>query len=187
MTAPAEGYPPGPVPSHLTTMSRSFLRTCLLLGAAALWATPRAARAQYPMGGYGGGYGRMGGRGAAPMGNESSATPSKPRLPKSDEMVSLEPLMRGVTLTAEQQAAVKTVEEKYNPMILPALDVVRAELESGDRADREKVQKYSQRANRYRDQEVAELKAVLTAEQQPRFDKNVTEMRARYGQLLAKP
>jgi hypothetical protein len=159
----------------------------LAIGVAAI--VPAAAHAQYP-GGYGGsGYGGRGGRGGGMGGGqpESSPTPSKPKLPKSDEMISLQPLLRGVQLTTEQLAALKVLEEKYNPMILPALDAVRAELEVGANGDAEKVTKYSARANRYRDQEVAELKAALTPEQLPRFERNVVDMRAKYGQLLARP
>jgi hypothetical protein len=167
-------------------MTRRIIAPALLVSALA--ATPSLLHAQYGgMGGMGGGMGGRSGRGGMDPSAAGPVPESKPRLPKSDELVSLNPLLRGVVLTEDQKLIVRELEEKYNPLILPALDVVRAEVENGKNGDAERLSKYQQRANRYRDQEVTELKASLTPEQLTRFDKNASEMRSRYGALLARP
>jgi hypothetical protein len=164
-------------------MSRFLLLSVFVAGAAV--AAP--AHAQFPMGGMGG----MGmpGRGSLDrMGPDATkAMPDKPRMAKSDELVSLGAVLRGLELTPEQRTQVQAVEQKFNPLILPALDVVRTETEAGQNGDQERLQKFQQRANRYREQELAELRQVLTAEQLARFEKNVSELRARFGTTLGRP
>lgn len=159
---------------------RPLLLVALLVGA------PTVLRAQFPGGMPMGGMGRMGGGMGRPD-NPAPPMESKPRVAKSDELVSLSPLLRGIQLTADQQASVRALEEKFNPLLLPALDVVRAEVEAGKNGDQERLQKFQQRANRYREQEVAELKGLLDAAQLPRLERNVADQRARTGLLIGRP
>jgi hypothetical protein len=170
-------------------MTRRLLKPALFATAFAV--LPALLHAQYPMGGgMGGGMGSRGGMGRGGSADPNNGTPppeSKPRLPKSDDLVTLAPLLRGLTLTEDQKLLVRDLEEKYNPLLLPALDVVRTELENGKNADADRVSKYTARANRYREQQVAELRAGLTAEQLPRLEKNAADMRSRYGALLTRP
>jgi hypothetical protein len=123
------------------------------------------------------------------MGPDPTRTPApdKPRVAKSDELVALSPLLRGITLTPEQKTQVQAIEEKFHPLILPALDVVREETEAGKNGDAERLQKYQARANRYREQEVAELRLVLDPAQLLRFEKNVTDARSRTGTTFGRP
>lgn len=154
---------------------------------AALLALPAVVHAQFPMGG------GMMGAGGRPMGGgmgpdpTRTPAPDKPRIAKADELVALSPLLRGITLTPEQKAQVQAIEEKFHPLILPALDVVREETEAGKNGDTERLQKYQARANRYREQEVAELRLVLDPTQLVRFEKNVTDARSRTGTTFGRP
>lgn len=160
--------------------NRTLLVALLVAGA------PTSLRAQFPggvpMGGAMGG--RMGGMGRPD--NPAPPMESKPRVAKSDELVSLSSLLRGIKLTPDQQEAVRALEDKFNPLLLPALDVVRTELEAGKNGDQERLQKYQQRANRYREQEVAELKTLLDPAQLPRLERNVSDQRARTGLLIGR-
>ena len=164
-----------------------MLRPLLFVGAVLL--APAIASAQFPMGGGMGGMPRGGMGGMGGMGPDPTRTPApdKPRIAKSDELVALSPLLRGITLTPEQKTSVQAIEEKFNPLILPALDVVREETEAGKNGDTERLQKYQARANRYRDQQVAELRLVLDPAQLVRFEKNVLDVRSRNGTTLGRP
>lgn len=168
-------------------MTPFLVRSCLT-ATVALALSAAALHAQFPMGGGMGGMPGMGGRGSLDrMGPDATkAMPDKPRLAKADELVSLAPLLRGIELTPEQRTQVQAVEAKFNPLLLPALDAMRAEAEAGQSADQERVQKYQQRANRYREQELGELRAILTPEQLARFEKNVADVRARNGTTLGR-
>jgi hypothetical protein len=158
----------------------------VVISAAALLVAAAPARAQFPMGG---GMQGMGGRGALDrMGPDATKSmPDKPRMAKSDELVSLQPVLRGVELTPEQRVQVQGVEAKFNPLILPALDAVRTETEAGQNGDQERLQKFQQRANRYREQELADLRQLLTPDQLARVEKNISDLRARYGTTLGRP
>lgn len=161
-----------------------MIRAVVVVAVLAL--APAVAAAQFPGGGMMGGMprGGMGGMGPDPT---RTPAPDKPRVAKSDELVSLSPLLRGIVLTAEQKPLVQAIEEKFNPLILPALDVVREETEAGKNGDVERLQKHQSRANRYREQEVAELRLVLDPAQLVRLDKNIADLRSRNGTTLGRP
>lgn len=159
----------------------------LLIGTLVIW--PAVLSAQVPMGGMGGmgGMGRGMGRSPNDPTMSTPMKPERPRVPKADEMVDLGPLLRGVTLTDAQKTQLAAITDKYHPLILPALDVIRQEVEAGDNGDLQKIQRYTQRANRYREQEVADIKLLLDPQQLVRFDKNVLEFRNRNGSLIGRP
>ena len=74
-------------------------------------------------------------------------------------------LFKGITLTPEQQAKVDSIQTYYReqmPSFTPG--------SPPDSATREKVRGLFRR-------EVADIRAVLTADQQQAFDKNLAEMR----------
>lgn len=80
-------------------------------------------------------------------------------------------LMNGITLTAEQQAKVDSIGQKY----------------SAQRREIMQDQSVDQDARRAKSRELMtkqqdEIKAILTAEQKTVFEKNVTEMQARMQQ-----
>src|SRR5881296_2501952 len=74
-------------------------------------------------------------------------------------------LFRGVTLTAQQEAKVDSIQAQYRAQ-MPAFTPGSPP----DSATREKIRGLFRR-------ELADLRAVLTADQQAAFDKNVAEMR----------
>lgn len=79
----------------------------------------------------------------------------------------VEALFEGITLTPDQQARVDSILKHYRgqmPSFTPG--------SPPDSATREKIRGLFRR-------EVDDLRAVLTAEQQPAFDRNVTAMRER--------
>ncbi|MFN8876257.1 MAG: hypothetical protein ACK5Z1_03615 [Gemmatimonadota bacterium] len=156
------------------------------LAVVALLVSPAIAHAQVPMGGgmMGPGARGMGGMGPDPT---RAPAPDRPRVAKSDEIVSLGAFLRGVTLTPDQKTQVEAIEAKFNPLLLPALDVVREETEAGKNGDAERLQKYQARANRYREQELAELRLVLDPAQLVRFERNVAETRRNTGTPFARP
>ena len=76
-------------------------------------------------------------------------------------------LFEGITLTSDQQAKVDSIERHYRermPSFTPG--------NPPDSATREKIRGLFH-------QEVDDLRAVLTADQQPTFDRNVAAMRER--------
>ena len=76
-------------------------------------------------------------------------------------------LLEGITLTPEQQAKVDSIEARYAPQ-RPAFTPGAMP----DSATRAKLQDLNQKEN-------AEIRAVLTADQQKTFDANVEQMRSR--------
>lgn len=84
-------------------------------------------------------------------------------------------LLEGITLSAEQQAKVDSIQGVYTPK----LQALRAEVQNG--GDRAEVMKKSQGLNT---EMRAAIKAVLTTEQQVVFDKNITTMEERRRQMM---
>lgn len=88
-----------------------------------------------------------------------------------------EMLFKDITLTADQQAKIKEIEDKYQPQLDKMRADMRAARQSGQQMSRESMQQM-------RDLQGEERKAmrdVLTADQQPTFDKNVEAMSQRRG------
>jgi periplasmic protein CpxP/Spy len=98
--------------------------------------------------------------------------------------------LRGVKPTDAQKAQIKAIHEKYQAQfkstreaMQPALDEAKAARQRGDtaaaRAAFAKTASSRQQAQALRTQETAEIRAILTPEQQKTFDANVAQMKAR--------
>lgn len=81
-------------------------------------------------------------------------------------------ILRGITLTDAQKAQQKVIREKYAPQMMA---VRKTSQTSGTPMDQAKL-------SEIRAAQAAELRAILTPEQQVIFDRNVAEMRARQAQ-----
>jgi Spy/CpxP family protein refolding chaperone len=124
-------------------------RIRLLLAAVVLSASTLAAQGGQggpPPGGMGGGRGGMGGQGGM-MGRQN------------------EMLFKDITLTAAQQAKVDSIQAKGREEMM-------AMMQSGGQ-DRSALREVMMQA---RAKQMADIRAVLTADQQTTFDKNVAEM-----------
>src|ERR1700674_1338450 len=81
-------------------------------------------------------------------------------------------LLKDITLTDAQKAQVKTIREKYVPQQLELRKSVQATGGPPDEATRAKMMDLQSK-------QAAEIRAILTADQQATFDKNLTEMKSR--------
>jgi Spy/CpxP family protein refolding chaperone len=81
-------------------------------------------------------------------------------------------LLKDITLTDAQKEQIKTIREKYMPPQLELRKAVQATGAPPDEATRAKMRDLQNR-------QAAEIRAILTAEQQVTFDKNLTELKAR--------
>lgn len=81
-------------------------------------------------------------------------------------------LLKDITLTDSQKDQIKTIREKYVPKQLELRKAVQATGGPPDEATRAKM-------TELQTQQATEIRAVLTADQQVQFDKNVAEMKAR--------
>jgi Spy/CpxP family protein refolding chaperone len=97
---------------------------------------------------------------------------------------------RGVKPTDAQKAQIKAIHQKYQAQfksiheaMKPAIDEAKAARQRGDttaaRAAFAKTADSRQQAQALRAQEVAEIRAILTPEQQKTFDANVAQMKTR--------
>lgn len=84
------------------------------------------------------------------------------------------PLLDNMMLTDAQKAKIEGIHRKYQPELRAIAESVNA---GGDRGEA-----FRKRAALL-DRMQPEIRAVLTADQQPIFDKNVAEMRARIAQM----
>jgi periplasmic protein CpxP/Spy len=80
-------------------------------------------------------------------------------------------LFRGIQLSADQQARIKTIREKYRPQ----MQALRQDRQAGERPDSATMSK----ARGLMEQQHTEIRAVLTPDQQRTFDDNVAKMRER--------
>jgi Spy/CpxP family protein refolding chaperone len=78
-------------------------------------------------------------------------------------------VLQGITLTEAQKAQQKVIREKYAPQMLAIRKTAQT---TGTPMDQAKLREI-------RTAQAAELRAILTAEQQVIFDRNLAEMRAR--------
>jgi hypothetical protein len=139
---------------------------------------PADAEAQFPIG-------AAGRRGSGLPNQDIPSAPPRRKAPKSETLVPLEPFLRGIDLTDTQRSQVAALEEKYNPLMLPALDVVGEEYEKDKAADLERGKRYQARATRYRESQLEELRALLDTAQQERLARNIEAIRKRTGSLFA--
>jgi Spy/CpxP family protein refolding chaperone len=98
--------------------------------------------------------------------------------------------LRGVKPTDAQKAQIKAIHQKYQAQfksyresMKPAMEEAKAARQRGDttaaRAAFAKTASSRQQAQALRSQEAAEIRAVLTPDQQKTFDANVAQMKAR--------
>ena len=125
--------------------------------------------------------------------SKSDSTHWKQRGAKRDRREAMGPghgALRGVKPTDAQKAQIKAIHEKYQPQfksfrdaMKPAMDEAKAARQRGDtaaaRAAFAKTESTRQQAQALRAQETAEIRAVLTPEQQKTFDTNVAQMKTR--------
>ena len=81
-------------------------------------------------------------------------------------------LFEGITLSADQQAKVDSVTEKYRPR----LDSARAEMMAARQGGGQVAPERMQAMRALQTEQRAALRAVLTPDQQARFDRNVAAM-----------
>ena len=81
-------------------------------------------------------------------------------------------LLKDINLTDAQKAQVKAIREKYAPQQLALRKAVQATGGPPDEATRAKIADLQSK-------QAAEIRAVLTADQQATFDKNLAEMKSR--------
>ena len=81
-------------------------------------------------------------------------------------------LLKGITLTDAQKAQAKTIREKYLPQQMELRKAAQAVGGPPDEATRTKMRDLQAK-------QTAELRAILTADQQAVFDKNLAEMKER--------
>ncbi len=80
-------------------------------------------------------------------------------------------LLKDITLTDAQKAQVKTIREKYLPQQLELRKAAQAVGGPPDEATRSKMMDLQSK-------QAAEIRAILTADQQAQFDKNLADMKA---------
>jgi Spy/CpxP family protein refolding chaperone len=78
-------------------------------------------------------------------------------------------ILRGITLTDAQKAQQKVIREKYAPQMMA---IRKTSQTTGTPIDQAKL-------SEIRAAQAAELRGILTSEQQVIFDRNMAEMRAR--------
>ena len=80
-------------------------------------------------------------------------------------------LLKDITLSDAQKAQAKTIREKYLPQLVEIRRSVQATGAPPDDATRAKM-------TDLQNKQMAELRAILTSDQQAVFDRNVAEMKA---------
>jgi Spy/CpxP family protein refolding chaperone len=81
-------------------------------------------------------------------------------------------LLKDITLTDAQKTQVKTIREKYAPQQLELRKAAQAVGGPPDEATRTKMMDLQNK-------QAAEIRAILTADQQTAFDKNLAELKER--------
>jgi Spy/CpxP family protein refolding chaperone len=115
---------------------------------------------------------------------QSTATPRRPEAGsyRRGAPGGREGFARDLNLTDAQKAQIKAIRQKYQPQnealraqSKPYMDAAKAARQKGDtvgfRTNMEKARQVMQNAS-YRTQEQAEIRAILTPEQQAKFDAN---------------
>ena len=83
-------------------------------------------------------------------------------------------LLKDITLTEAQKAQVKTIREKYMPQQMELRKQAQAVGGPPDEATRAKMMDLQNK-------QAVEIRAILTADQQAVFDKNLAEMKERFA------
>ena len=105
-------------------------------------------------------------------------------------------MLRGITLSAAQQTQLRAINEKYaaqgKPLreaMRPAMQEARAARQRGDTvAARSALQRTSEQRKQMtalQERRLAEVRGILTADQQRQFDANRAELKARMEQRRA--
>ena len=81
-------------------------------------------------------------------------------------------ILEGITLTDAQKVQQKAIREKYAPQMMKVRKTAEV---TGTPIDQAKIQEIQAA-------QIAELRTILTAEQQVIFDRNVAELRARMAE-----
>jgi Spy/CpxP family protein refolding chaperone len=81
-------------------------------------------------------------------------------------------LLKDITLTDAQKAQVKAIRDKYVPQLM---ELRKAEQATGTRDEASRA-----KATDIMNKQAAEIRAILTADQQATFDKNLAEMKAKW-------
>ena len=81
-------------------------------------------------------------------------------------------LLKDITLTDAQKAQIKTIREKYLPQQMELRKAAQATGSAPDEATRTRMMDLQTR-------QAADIRALLTADQQAIFDKNMADMKAR--------
>ena len=81
-------------------------------------------------------------------------------------------LLKDITLTDAQKNQIKTIREKYMPQQIELRKAAQATGGPPDEATRAKMMDLQNK-------QAAEIRAILTADQQATFDKNLAEMKSR--------
>ena len=84
-------------------------------------------------------------------------------------------LMNGITLTDSQKTQVQAIEDKYAPQMQQFRQKMRAARQNGTPMDSASMQAMRDTAKKERD----EIRAILTPDQQAKFDDNIKSMMAR--------
>ncbi|MDQ3520708.1 MAG: Spy/CpxP family protein refolding chaperone [Gemmatimonadota bacterium] len=100
-------------------------------------------------------------------------------------------LFRDINLSDAQQTQVKAIREKYEVQARAVRDSSREVRQQRDTAQTREARKASKQGRRYSGELTqkahSEIRSVLTAEQQPIFDRNVTELKKKKGQKSERP
>lgn len=99
-------------------------------------------------------------------------------------------LFKGVKLTDQQKAQIKAINEKYRAQarqaraaLRPAMQEARADRQKGDtaaaRAVFERNRGQFEQLRKQREQELQEIRGVLTPDQRKQFDANAAQLKAR--------
>jgi Spy/CpxP family protein refolding chaperone len=84
----------------------------------------------------------------------------------------------GIELTDAQKSKLEDIQKKYQPEMM----ALRTEYQNG--GDRAELMK---KTSALRDRSSAEIRAILTADQQVVFDKHTADMKARMAQMQRQP
>jgi Spy/CpxP family protein refolding chaperone len=86
-------------------------------------------------------------------------------------------VMNGITLTAEQQASIDSLQHVYEPQVMAQMQEMRAARQQGG-----DMQDLVQRSRDLTVRLHEDIRAILTEEQRAIFNRNVAEMEARRQQ-----
>jgi hypothetical protein len=95
-------------------------------------------------------------------------------------------MFRGVDLTDTQKQQVKAIVDRYQPQRQALMQQVRDRREGGQRPDSAFMAGIRQQRQALQERQVAEIRALLTAQQVTRFDANAAEARERAAKRAEK-